>query len=176
MALSARQKADVLIRKILSPPDPLKPGKTIVEEPLVDLASGQLLRPIPERLQPIKRSGGWWCAVDTDPALDPDASWEDYELFEQKIYVNHPLVSSSGSVQRLHANSCMNQQQQQQQHPARLGNMDSDMQYAACMHHAGVSQRSAEAGQAEVPQVQQQARQGTADPRLAPWQPPCAHT
>uniref|UniRef100_A0A383WL30 Uncharacterized protein n=1 Tax=Tetradesmus obliquus TaxID=3088 RepID=A0A383WL30_TETOB len=40
----------------------------------------------------IHQTSGWWCAVDTDPALDPDASWEDYELFEQKIYVDHPLV------------------------------------------------------------------------------------
>jgi hypothetical protein len=90
MSLSLRQLAEAQLRGVLSPKDPARPQKKLAEAPLVDLETGQL-QPLPERLQQIKRCGGWWCPVDSDPALDPYSEWRDYELYEQKFYVNHPM-------------------------------------------------------------------------------------
>lgn len=92
-ARSARERAEQLVREFLSPPDPLKPGKKLIQIQLVDIGTGKQLKPLPSRWQQIKDGGGWFGKLVADPANNINASMEDYILYEQDIFINHPVVS-----------------------------------------------------------------------------------
>ncbi len=104
---TARDRAEQAVRDVLSPPDPLKPGKKLPQQKLIDLSTGQLTGVLPEPLQQIKARGGWFGRIGKDPATNLSASVDDYILYDQRIFVNHPLVSCCL------AHSGFEQQQQQ---------------------------------------------------------------
>jgi len=92
MAASARARGEVEVRAFLVPNDTLDPSKKVKEPPLIDLQTGKLGK-LPPRWQGLKQRGGWFGDLVDDPANDMDAAWEQYIMFEQKFYINHPLVS-----------------------------------------------------------------------------------
>lgn len=56
------------------------------------MSTGSLTGALPQHLQQVKGSGGWWQRFGNNPATKPGASIEDSILYEQRIYINHPLV------------------------------------------------------------------------------------
>lgn len=96
---TAREKAENIVRNVLSPPDPARPGKKLHQSPLINLKTGRLTGPLSKALQQIKDNGGWWGPCCQDPATTLTSSIDDYILYDQRIYINHPLVSA-GLVHR----------------------------------------------------------------------------
>jgi hypothetical protein len=105
---TARDQAERIVRDVLSPPDPLKPGKKLKQPHLINLTTGALTQALPKALQQIKANGGWYGPVCNDPRTNLSADIKEYIMFDQRIFINHPLVSQS----LVHSGFAPQQQQQ----------------------------------------------------------------